>query len=92
MSQRLLSIFRQVVLQPAALYSSVYAPLLMATGARPGRPRGLKGHAKCNMGSGQQRRAEIGAAGAGELRTGAKGRERRDERGRRPEERKERTG
>lgn len=45
--------------------------------ARQVWPQGLKGHAKCNMGSGQQCWAEIGAAGAGELSTGAKGRKER---------------
>lgn len=40
-------------------------------------PQGLRGHAKCNMGSSQKRRAETGAAGAEALNTGAeKNRER----------------
>lgn len=34
-------------------------------------PQGLRGHAKCNMGSSQKRRAETGAAGAEALNTGA---------------------
>lgn len=44
------------------------------------------------MGSGQQCGAETGPAGAGELSTGAKGKERKDRRGRRLEERKEGRG
>lgn len=46
--------------------------------ARQVWPQGLRGHAKCNMGFSQQHCAEIGAAGAGALSTGAERRRVRD--------------
>lgn len=46
--------------------------------ARQVWPQGLRGHAKCNMGSGQQCWAEIGAAGAGVPSTGAERRRERE--------------
>lgn len=65
MSQHLLPIFQRIFLQPAASLlirlrstppgrrSLAWAAACLAF-ARQVWPQGLKGHAKCNMGSGQQ--------------------------------------
>lgn len=50
MTQHLLSLFQRFFLQPAALYSSGYALLPLAAGARPGRRPAWPSHVKCGSG------------------------------------------
>lgn len=64
-----------LLLSPTGHGSLAWAGACLAF-ARQVWPQGLRGHAKCNMGSSQQCWAEIEAAGAGELSTGAERRDR----------------